>query len=86
MERSSRQSRQRRTNADIARCVREVREVFGHSQRPQKCPFAYEIRDGHLIIEGEDFGNAVEAFALGEKLCAFTRILYEISKTEIAKA
>jgi hypothetical protein len=44
-----------------------------------RCPFPYEIKDGHLIIEGEDYGEAEKAFANGERLLAFTRVLHEIA-------
>gem|GEM_PF-4303587 len=43
------------------------------------CPYHYEVREGRLFIEGEDFGEAESAFAQGEKLLAFTRVLHEIA-------
>ena len=67
------------TNADINRSVRTAKEVFGVPRRYSKCPYEYEIKDGHLFIEGEDFGKAEDAFELGEKLIAFTRVLHEVA-------
>ena len=67
------------TRADIARSVRTAKDVFGVPRRPQKCLYDYEIKDGHLFIEGEDYGDADAAFAQGEKLLAFTRILHEVA-------
>ena len=71
--------KRRNTNADINRSVRTAKEVFGVPHRYSKCPYEYEIKDGHLFIEGEDYGEAEEAFELGEKLIAFTRILHEVA-------
>ena len=70
--------KRQRTKADIARSVRTAKEVFGVPRRYSKCPYEYEIKDGHLFIEGEDYGDAETAFALGEKLLAFTRIMHEV--------
>ena len=71
--------KRRKTNADTNRSVRTAKEVFGVPRRYSKCPYEYEIKDGHLFIEGEDYGEAEEAFELGEKLIAFTRILHEVA-------
>ena len=71
--------KRQRTKADIARSVRRAKEVFGVPHRYSKCPYEYEIKDGHLFIEGEDYGEAEEAFELGEKLIAFTRVLHEVA-------
>ena len=67
------------TKADIARSIRRAKEVFGVPRRYSKCPYEYEIKDGHLFIEGEDYGEAEEAFEHGEKLIALTRILHEVA-------
>ena len=79
MDFKARQTRQRNTKAEIARSVRTAKDVFGVPRRPQKCLYDYEIKDGHLFIEGEDYGDADAAFAQGEKLLAFTRILHEVA-------
>ena len=71
--------KRRNTKRDIARSVRTAKEVFGVPHRYSKCPYDYEIKDGHLFIEGEDYGEAEKAFELGEKLVAFTRILHEVA-------
>lgn len=71
--------KRRNTKADIARSVRAAKEVFNVPHRHSKCPYEYEVKDGHLFIEGEDYGDAEEAFALGEKLVAFTHILHEVA-------
>ena len=71
--------KRRNTNADTNRSVRTAKEVFGVPRRYSKCPYEYEIKDGHLFIEGEDYGEAEKAFELGEKLIAFTRVLHEVA-------
>ena len=71
--------KRQRTKADIARSVRTAKEVFGVPRRYSKCPYEYEIKDGHLFIEGEDYGVAEDAFELGEKLIALTRFLHEVA-------
>ncbi len=73
------QRRRRNTKATISRSVRTAKEVFGVPHRYSKCPYDYEIKDGHLFIEGEDYGEAEKAFELGEKLIAFTRVLHEVA-------
>ncbi len=71
--------KRRNTKRDIARSVRTAKKVFGVPHRYSKCPYEYEIKDGHLFIEGEDYGEAEKAFELGEKLIAFTRVLHEVA-------
>ena len=76
---STASQKRQRTKANINRSVRTAKEVFGVPHRYSKCPYEYEIKDGHLFIEGEDFGEAEQAFELGEKLIALTRILHEVA-------
>jgi len=45
-----------------------------------KCPYEYEIKDGKLIIEGEDFGDAEEAFSGGRKLIELVRVMAEVKQ------
>jgi hypothetical protein len=61
---------------DVARTAVEAKKVFGLlPKRRTKCPYDYEItKDGRLIIDGEDFGNAEARFAEGEKLRSIVRL------------
>lgn len=47
--------------------------------RRNTCPYDYEIRDGRMFIEGEDFGEATEFFEKGKKLRGFLRVCHEVA-------
>lgn len=44
------------------------------------CPYNYEItEDGHMIVDGEDFGDAEQFFAEGEKLRELVHLWHEVA-------
>lgn len=62
--------------------IADARSVFG-LRRARNCPYAYEItKDGRLIIEGEDFGNAEACFAEGRKLHELVTVWHEVSRSD----
>ena len=44
----------------------------------RKCPVDYEIRDGRMIVEGEDCGDAQAYLDAGEKLRSLVVLFHEI--------
>ena len=46
------------------------------------CPYTYEIIDGRLIIEGEDFGEAEKALQDGKKMIELVRIMADVQSQE----
>ena len=62
-----------------AHSVRNAKDVFGVARRRTTCPYEYEIRDGHMFIEGEDFGDCKEFFAKGRLLRELTMTLHQIA-------
>lgn len=62
-----------------AHSVRNAKDVFGVARRRTKCPYDYEIKDGHMFIEGEDFGDCKEFFAKGRLLRELTMTLHQIA-------
>ena len=70
---------QKRQRSTEAHSVRNAKDVFGVARRRTKCPYNYEIRDGHMFIEGEDFGDCKEFFAKGRLLRELTRTLHQIA-------
>ena len=71
-------SHSRQRNAE-ARTVRDAKDVFGVARRRTTCPYEYEIKDGHMFIEGEDFGDCKEFFAKGRLLRELTMTLHQIA-------
>ena len=67
-----------RHNAET-RTIRDAKDVFGVARRRTTCPYDYEIRDGHMFIEGEDFGDCKEFFAKGRLLRELTMTLHQIA-------
>lgn len=51
----------------------------GRIARRDRCPYEYEIKDGRMFIEGEDFGDAVEFLEKGKKLRNFLRICHQVA-------
>ena len=73
------QKRQCSTKAAIAHRVRAAKDVFGLPRRHTTCPYDYEIRDGHMFIEGEDFGEVNAFFAEGKLLRQFVSVCHQIA-------
>jgi len=46
------------------------------------CPYHYEIRDGKLFIEGEDFGDAKTALERGEKILSLVELWHEVGSSK----
>lgn len=42
------------------------------------CPYNYEIKDGHVFIEGEDFGTVEQFNVAGEQLSRLVRIWHGV--------
>ena len=45
----------------------------------RKCPYEYEIKNGRLFIENEDYGAVEDCFAQGEKLHDIVRVMHEVA-------
>ena len=63
-----------------------VSDVFTESERPTEpvrrhaaCPYKYEIKDGRMFIEGEDFGNCKDFFTKGRVLRDLVRTCHQIA-------
>ena len=71
--------KRQRTKAATAHTVRAAKDVFGLPRRRTTCPYDYEIKDGHMFIEGEDFGDVNEFFAKGKLLREFVSACHQIA-------
>ena len=71
--------KRQRTKAATAHTVRAAKDVFGLPRRRTMCPYDYEIKDGHMFIEGEDFGDVNEFFAKGKVLREFVSTCHQIA-------
>lgn len=49
--------------------------------RARGCPYDYEIKDGRVIVEGEDMGSVRDFFDAGEKIRSVVLLWHEIAKT-----
>ena len=66
--------------------VAHVGEVFTENERPREsvrryavCPYKYEIKDGRMFIEGEDFGDCKEFFTKGRVLRELVSTCHQIA-------
>lgn len=51
----------------------KVRTCYG------KCPYRYEVKDGRMIVGGEDRGDVVEYMAKARKLRGFYKLCHAVS-------